>query len=427
MFFNISNLYKYGLNSGFPVRLKMAQGLVPDAGKERLKWMYMRAFASSFSNGMISPFVYVYAAKIGASSSEIGWMYSFNNLFTNSLQVPWGRLTDNLGRKIPIIVTTSLLASLLWIPIAIVTLPRVFIFLVSLQFLLASASTPAWNALIGESTQAPFRSIVISNINIASLVGSLIATLFSGWLIDYSRGEIIIPALTASISGSVGALILLRVKEKRVKPKRINITLLFKLSDIPGLINENVDFKIFLKLVALHGLFMSFAWPLFTITTAIILNLSMTEIGVLSVIQTVSTIFSQALIGRFAIKIGKKPLIVFHYASLAVVPLVYCFASSFFHIAILNLFLGFVVAIGNATILPYILEVIPEDRVGEFTSIYNMAMGISCFTGSALGGNITDFMSQILGRDFSLKIGYLISASGRLIAGLSFLKIRENS
>ncbi len=398
-----------------------------DGADKKLKWIYGRAFASSLGNGMISPFIYVYAARIGASSGEIGWMHSFNNLFTNSLQVPFGRLTDSIGRRIPIIVITSILASLLWIPIALVTQPKVFIFLVALQFLLASISVPAWNALISESSQASTRSIVVSNINIASLTGGLIATFFSGWLIDYAGGEIIVSAALASILGSTGALILLKVKEKKIKQRRISLGPLFSISDIPNLINENTDFRFFLKLVALQSFFMSFAWPLFTITTAIVLNLGMGEVGVLSVIQTVSTILSQALMGRLSLRIGKKPLIVFHYVSLTAVPLVYCFASGFIHIAVLNLFLGFVAASGNATILPYILDTIPEDRVGEATSIYNMIVGIAYFTGSALGGNLTELLNQSFGRTVSLRIGYFASALGRFIMGVSFLKIRETS
>lgn len=400
--------------------------MASNTGKERLKWMYGRSFVSSLSNGMISPFIYVYAARIGVSSGELGWMYSFNNFFTNSLQVPWGRLSDRIGKRVIIIVATSLLASLLWIPIALITEPRVFLMLVALQFLLASVSVPAWNALLRESTQAFFRSIAVSNINIASLLGSLIATIFSGWLIDSSEGKILIPSIIATILGLVGAVILLKVKEKEIKKPRFgSLTSIFKMTDIPGLINENNDFKLFLKLSAIYGFSMSLAWPIFTITTAIILNLSMTEVGALSVIQTVATLLAQPLMGRLVIRIGKKPLIVFYYVALTTVPLVYCFASSFLHIAVLNTFLGLVVAAGNATILPYILDILPENHVGEFTSIYNMVMGLAYFMGSAIGGNAVEIMSQYLGRVLSLQVGYLVSASGRLIIGLSFLKIRE--
>lgn len=400
--------------------------MASDADKERLRWMYGRAFASSISNSIITPFIYVYAARIGVTSGEIGWMHSFNNFFPNSLQVLWGRLSDRIGKRVIIIVATSLLASLIWIPIALITEPKVFLVLVALQFLLASASAPAWNALLRESTQAFFRSIVVSNINIASLLGSLIATIFSGWLIDYSEGKIIIPSIIATVLGLVGAIILLKIREKGIKkPRSGSLTSIFKISGIPGLINENNDFKLFLKLSAIQGFCMSFAWPIFTITTAMILNLSMTEVGALSVIQTVATLLAQPLMGRLVIRIGKKPLIVFHYASLTTVPLVYCFASSFIHIAVLNTFLGLVVASGNATILPYILDILPENHVGEFTSIYNMVMGLAYFIGSAAGGNTVEIMSQYLGRVWSLQVGYVFSAFGRLLAGLSFLKIRE--
>ncbi|MGQ9691135.1 MAG: MFS transporter, partial [Thermoproteota archaeon] len=200
---------------------------------------------------------------------------------------------------------------------------------------------------------------------------------------------------------------------------------IFKISDIPLLIRENDDFKLFLKLAALEGFFMSFAWPLFTITTAIILNLSMTEVGALSVIQTVATLLAQPLMGQLVIKIGKKPLMVFYYISLTAVPLAYCFASNFFHMAVLSIFLGIVLAFGNATILPYILDIVPEDHVGEFTAIYNMAIGIACFMGSVVGGNMTEIMNQYFGRNLSLQVGYFISAFGRFLTGLSFFKIKE--
>jgi len=153
----------------------------------------------------------------------------------------------------------------------------------------------------------------------------------------------------------------------------------------------------------------------------------MTEVGAVSVIQTIATLLAQPLMGRLAIAKGKKPLMVFYYVSLTTVPLGYCFAQGFLHIAILSVFLGFVLAMGNATILPYILDIIPEDRVGELTSIYNMIAGISYFTGSAIGGNVDELISLRFGRELSLKTGYFISAAGRLASGLLFLKIGEES
>ncbi|MEM3467002.1 MAG: MFS transporter [Candidatus Jordarchaeales archaeon] len=397
-----------------------------DENREKLRLMYGRAFASSLSNSMVSPFIYVYAARIGASPGEIGWMHSFNNLFVNSLQVPWGRLSDMLGRRVSIIVVTSITASLIWIPMALTAEPKTFLILVALYFFLSSAAVPAWNALLREATQPSSRSIVISNMNIASLLGSLVATAFSGWLIDYSGGSLLAPSAIAVSVSLPGSLILLRIREDRIRETSFkSIMSAFKISDIPGLINESSDFKLFLKMSALQGFFMSYAWPLFTITTATILNLSMTEVGAISVIQTIATLIAQPFMGRLATVKGKKPLIIVYYVSLTAVPLAYCFAQGFLHLAILSVYLGVMLAVGNATILPYILDIVPEDRVGELTSIYNMITGISYFAGSAIGGNVDEFMSLRFGRQLSLQVGYFISAAGRLASGLFFIRMNE--
>ncbi|MCX8183690.1 MAG: MFS transporter [Crenarchaeota archaeon] len=399
-----------------------------DENKRRLRPMYGRAFASSLSNSMVSPFIYVYAARIGASPSEIGWMHSFNNLFVSSLQVPWGRLSDMLGRRVSIIVVTSIAASLIWIPMALTAEPKIFLILVAVYFFLSSAAVPAWNALLRETTQPSSRSLVVSNMNIASLLGSLVATAFSGWLIDYSGGSLLAPSVIAVSVSLPGSLILLRIKENRIRETSFkSIMSAFRMSDIPGLINESSDFKLFLKMSALQGFFMSYAWPLFTITTATILNLSMTQVGAISVIQTIATLIAQPFMGRLATLKGKKRLMVIYYVSLTAVPLVYCFAQSFLHLAILSVYLGVMLAAGNATILPYILDIIPEDRVGELTSIYNMITGISHFMGSAVGGNMDELMSLYFGRQVSLQIGYLISSAGRLASGFFFLRINEKS
>ncbi|MBO3797683.1 MAG: MFS transporter [Thermoproteota archaeon] len=397
-----------------------------DENKKKLRLMYGRAFTSSLSNSMITPFIYVYAARIGASPGEIGWMHSFNNLFLSSLQVPWGRLSDMLGRRVGIIVVTSIAASLTWIPMALTAEPKIFLALVALYFFLSSAAVPAWNALLRETTQPSSRSLVVSNMNIASLLGSLFATAFSGWLIDYSGGSLLAPSVIAVSVSLPGSIILLRIKEGRIRETSFkSIISAFRISDIPSLINESVDFKLFLKISAFQGFFMSYAWPLFTITTATILNLSMTEVGAISVIQTIATLIAQPLMGRLATLKGKKRLMVIYYVSLTAVPLAYCFAQSFLHLAILSVYLGIMLAAGNATILPYILDIIPEDRVGELTSIYNMITGISHFMGSAVGGNMDELMSLYFGRQASLQTGYFVSAAGRLASGFFFLKINE--
>lgn len=392
-----------------------------------LRWVYARAFTNSLSDGMISPFIYVHALRLGASAGEVGWMRSFNNLFTYSLQIPWGRFADSLKSKVFLIVLADIIASLLWLPVAFTLNPKLLFLFLSLHFLMASASVPAWNALLGALTPASLRGFALSTVSIASLSGSLIATASSGPLIDLSGGSLLIPVLLATISGSLGSVLLLRVREPKVKriKKLEGLTSLFEVSEVPKLINENTDFKLFLELTTLQGFFMTFAWPLFSITMAETLDLNMTEVGTLSIINTLTTILAQPLMGRLVDRFGKKPIMVLHYISLPIVPLSYSLVSDFLQLAACNVLFGVVISASGVSVSAYLLEIVPEERASEFIATYNMALGLSYFVGSAVGGNITELARDLFGKRLGLQFGYAISTFGRFITGLMFLKLNE--
>lgn len=392
-----------------------------------LKWVYARAFANSLSDGMVSPFIYVYALRIGASPSEVGWMRSFNNLFTYGLQIPWGRLADRLNSRVSLIVFADVVASLLWIPIALTLDPKLLSLSLSLHFLVASASVPAWNALLGALIPAPVRGFALSTVSTASLSGSLIATAASGPLMDLSGGSPLVPVSLAAISGSFGSVLLLRVREPKVKKtaKLGDIASLFKMSEIPKLLSENADFELFIKLTALQGFFMTFAWPLFSVTMAETLNLSMTEVGILSIINILTTMLAQPLMGRLVDRFGKMSIMFLHYISLPIVPLSYALVSDFLQLAACNVLFGVVISSSGISVSAYLLDIVPEERVSEFIATYNMVLGISYFMGSAFGGNFTELARAVLGKRLGLQVGYAISTLGRLVSGLMFLKIKK--
>lgn len=70
----------------------------------------------------------------------------------------------------------------------------------------------------------------------------------------------------------------------------------------------------------------------------------MTEVGTLSIINTVATMLAQPFIGRIIDKFGKRPVIIFHYLSLPIVPLSYSLVSDFVQLAFCNLMFGIIVS-----------------------------------------------------------------------------------
>jgi len=88
-----------------------------DSAKQYIRRLYAKSVASSLSSGASQPFVAVYAAVIGASSSQIGLLHAFSNLAANAFQPLWGFLSDRYSLRVKPIMYSGLISSLLWIPI----------------------------------------------------------------------------------------------------------------------------------------------------------------------------------------------------------------------------------------------------------------------------------------------------------------------
>lgn len=379
---------------------------------------------------MVNPFMGAYAVELGASSSEMGWFQSLTNLSNNVMQVFWGKLSDRLGKRIPFIVLGGLIISAFWIPMMFVTNARQLIILIAIQALLGSMATPAWTALIGDLVPSLRLGRASAAINWWASVGSLIATLVSG-IIMVSMGETLqemffIPFTVAVICGFVSSFVTLSAKERRNNKNSAStkgfLPEMFKMFTH---VRESPDFMSYSLVGAVFMFFMSIIWPLFSITQIRVLNASMLEIALLSVIQTAVTIIFQKRIGRLADTLGRKPLLVMSRFSLVTVPIAYAFAPNMYVLMGIGVFWGISMAMGQASMTAYLLEVTPEEQRGSFTAFYNLIMGVTAFFGSLMGGYLSDYMIGLFGLTLGLQIVYMISMVGRGIGAATYLTLRE--
>lgn len=411
----------------FAVKNEKAPG---DKRKVSLKPLYTRSVVNSLGAGMVNPFMGAYAIKLGATSSEMGWFQSSSNISNNIMQVFWGRLSDRMKKRISFIILGSLIVSVLWIPMIFVTNASQLIMLIAIQALLGSMATPAWTALIGDLVLSHELGKANASINLWASVGSIIATIVSGVIMVNVGGKpqeiMFIPLLVATVCGIISSFSMLKIKEKK-NGEKFHLGKQFA-SDFFGTLKYAGKSSAFVRYCYVAGVFeffMSICWPLIPRTQIDVLQASMLQIAIFSVIQSVLTIAFQGWAGRLTDTIGRKPVLFLYRLSLVTVPLTYAFAPDMNMLIAVGAFWGISMALGQAAVTAYLLDVAPEEYRGSFTAAFNMVLGISSFFGSLIGGYLSTYTIDNFGLINGLRIVYMISMAGRLVSAILYLKLGE--
>jgi len=396
-----------------------------------LKPLYARSVVSSFGSGTVSPFLGVYALKLGATPAQMGWFSSVSNLAPNFVQVPWGKLSDKIGKRVPFILLGGIITSVLFIPLFFITSATQLIVVVGVQALLGSMATPAWMALLGELVHSQKRGIEISAINRAAAIGSLLATLIAGYLMVMITGTLhemfFAPLLIAISCGLVSSFVMLVVREKPYpnKSSSSGSNSLIGIREVVQEARKNPSFTRFCVASVIFGFFMSISWPLFSITQIKVVNASMLEVALISVIMGAVRIPLQPWGGKLVDRVGRRQLIVVFRLSLVLVPVIYALASNIYFLYAYAFLFGVLVTFGEVAMFTYLLDVTDERFRGALSAFYNSITGIAFFAGSLVGGYLANYFVEIFGLVFGLQLVYALSATGRAAGALTFTTIRD--
>jgi len=410
-----------------------ASQLEKDPQKEILSRMAQNQAGVNLGRGMADPYVPVLAVVLGATPVQLGWLQAFVNLFPTVMQVPWGKLSDFLGRRIPFLVIGGVLSfSLYFFMIGAVSAWQL-IMIVAAQMFIGSMMVPTWSALVGDVTTVKNRGSVMGKFFAISSLASLLGTLFAGSVIPSdtpTAEDFAIPFYMAGLAGIVGSVILYEVYEVKrrlfASPRRIFTFSLRSFIFISDL-SENRYFRNLVALNTAFNFIMSLIWPILVLTYLEVLDASPFEIGIMAVIATAATLFFQTKVGRLLDVIGPMPQILISRFAYISVPVVYALATQVWHIYIINAALGLATAMSNVAFFAYILDVAPPEKKGEYFAVYNTMIGMATFVGSIIGGYLAFFFLEYYGGDWVLGLGavYAISAFGRAACSAWFFKLKD--
>mgnify|MGYP001765530772 FL=1 len=403
-------------------------------GGETFSSMYANQVGVNFGKGMADPFVPAMAIYLSATPAQLGWLQAFVNLFPTVMQVPWGKLSDFLGRRVPFLVLGGVLSFAMYFFMLGAMNAGQLIMLVALQMFIGSMMIPTWSALVGDLTTPRNRGTIMGRFFAVSSVASLVATMLAGYVMPETGDSVFaiyaIPFMLAGASGVVGSLYLLRVKEEKrrvyASPRRIfafSMKSFIFMSDL----KENLYFRNLVVLQSSFNFIMSLIWPLLYLTYIDVLGATLFEIAVMTVISTGATLFFQTKVGRLLDLIGPMPQILISRFAYIGVPVVYALATQVWHIYAMNAVLGFATAMSNVAFFAYVLDVAPEEKKGEYFAVYNTLIGVATFLGSIIGGYLAVIFLDFYAQDLVLALGavYAISAFGRGACAIWFFKLED--
>jgi MFS family permease len=345
-----------------------------------------------------------YAKQLGASYDMVGLIigsYGFTQLI---LRIPMGVISDAWGSRKTFVIGGILVAALSGMGMWLV--PTVGALLLFRALAGAAASTWVDYTVLYASyfpgSEAPK---AIGFINAVNNLGQVAAMLAGGYVAQSMGMEA--PFILSAVFGGIGIILSLFVQDKRLKPKKVNTLVL----------QEALHDKNLLRLSALAVILQIVTYVTvfgFLPMAALVLGASSFELGLLTTITMVPSIFSSAMSGSFFRKhFGERATLVagmfIMSATCAVIPFISSLELLYFSQA-----LG---GFGRGLVFPLLMGLsiknFATDKRSTAMGVFQAIYGLGMFGGPVLAG--------VLSSNFGLAAGFLVTGiiglTGTCLAG----------
>ncbi len=389
--------------------------------------IYATAGLTAFSGGLYQPYLNIYAVEIGATYSEMGIITSVSNAAPTILQPIWGALSDKKGKRKPFIFLGYFAGSALIFLFLLAKDPMLFALFLAAHFIVLSASTPTWNALLGKIIPEKVRGKVLGKVNAIAFAGRVFATAIAGIIMTWVLGQTLESQYTfvftaAAVFGILGSLLILKFKE----PVENGNTSVYR--GLKVALRETLRNKYFRRFCSLEVFFetaMSMSWPYFSVVMVKKLEATKFEIAVASIIFGATASLSQFYLGKFVDKFGRKPIIVLSRIMLPLYPFLFILSQNMYYVYLANIIGGISNGLSIVAISAYILDISQDHERGTYFATYNTLYGLATFAGSIFSGYLGTFFQTFQSEIQALNTVLSISVILRTITALMFLTLKE--
>lgn len=355
-------------------------------------------FASAHDNIYLN-YVSLYILVLGATQAQIGLMSSFSNLIAALLLLPGAFLAERFVDKhkvslfcVGILTRFSLLllvfvpcffkgADLVWAAIIFSVLRDGF----------ANLGYPAWMAVTNDIVPMEGRGRYFGARNFIMGIAGMIITLLAGKLITSNPGQLgyQIAMGAAFVMGIASTLSYANIKIKYPLPHHEKSGG-FKWRNLLKDLKQQPGFLVLVLTAAVWNFAINVSGPFFNVRMLRDLQFSATEIGILNVVTALSALLVQNRFGAFSDRVGPRKLQLISMIIIPLLPVGWIWATTFWHIALLNILNGVIWAAYNLSYFNLLLEYIPSAKVPTFSAVYQVVVALSLSLGALVGSGIVE-------------------------------------
>lgn len=345
-----------------------------------MKGIQRMTFFTSFPLGFISLVFPIYATSYGARGMEIGFLYSIFSIISIVMRPMVGRLIDNKGRKIGILLGLSLYL------------------MANLTFFLANSLNWLYFARIIQSFGASFLWLSIhthiadvSDINNRStnyatneqilarggFIGSLIG--FNILLNNFSAD----PFKIVFVVFSITSFLALYFGFKDIKE-----------TDSKAISNDNIklkrhkNYKQFLIIIFIKSLIVNLTAPIFLLYLQDYITEDIVRITFLFVPATLLSMFLPRIFGKIADRSGREKLLFIGLSLIAVLQIFIPFARTYNSFILLYTVISLVDMFYGPAYSSLIIDFVGEEKKGSSYGLYSLASSLGAVGGPLIGGFI---------------------------------------